>query len=280
MASRPLAHHQAGPKRTIRKRKSVSGYNGGRRKRARYDGEQLLFAFEVAGLPAWTEADGRFTTRAGTLRVAADADLPPTSVVKLGEETVFQAEQMYITLYCNYPFGAQDVVLIGTKSGGTCCPYDQLSLLVLESGKSPRVLSDDGFITIDGTQEPELKPRRLEVDLGFDGGKRKLARFDGRDLSIAFADRGRPPLTEADCKLAHEGMLQCADHRSDDPHCEDPARFSGVIGRSVIPILQQPGLNQRGFTEACVAACKSGETPPFDAAFRESVCCIGRKSRS
>jgi hypothetical protein len=128
------------------------------------------------------------------------------------------------------------------------------------------------LVPIDGTQEPELKPTRLEVDLGFDGGKRKLARFDGRDLSIAFADPRRPPLTEADCKLVHEGMLQCADRWSDDPHCEDPARFSGVIGRSVIPILQQPGLNH--------ATCKSGQPAPPGAAFRESVCGIGRKSRS
>jgi hypothetical protein len=251
------------------------GSDGGRHKLARFDGERLLFVFEVAGSPAWVEESGMIATRAGTLTVVAEREAP-RHAVKIGKTTVFEGD--YVTLYGKYPLGAQDVVLIGDNCGGTACwAGDRLSLLVLEPGEKPRTLSDERFFG--GGSGAALEDGRLKIDLGWDRGKRKLAWYDGNDLSIVLEDRGRPPLSEEECKGAYDGMELCVSGRYDDARCKDPeAGFYGAAWRALFPILQLPGFRADGFTRACVVACKDGKAPPLDARFRKSVCGIARSA--
>jgi hypothetical protein len=217
------------------------------------------------------ETGGTLTTRAGTLRVEKNDDLLPTSSVLLGEHAVFRAEG-FVTLYGNYPIGEQDVVLVGVNCGGTACAMgDVLSLLVLEVGKEPRTLTHERFVG--WGSGATLERGHLEIDLGWGAGKRKLARYDGKALSISFEDRGRPPLTTDECNEVYELVVACATGSPFDAACKNPEEsFSGVFMRLLAWISQHPGFDRRRFTNACVAACNRHEAPPLDDAFRKSLC--------
>lgn len=240
--------------------------------------------FEVAGYPEWTEEGDVITTRAGRMTLVQEESYPPRHKVKLGETTVIEGpEGEYLTLHGSYPVGSQDVILVGNQCTGTACWVPQLSLLVLEPGKKPRRLSDDRFFRVGPS--PEGPPRDglvdgvLQLDLGFHGGKLKLARYDGEKLSFLFEDRGRPPLNEAQCKEVHESVQACVPNDLTDLCRDSDGTFdglirelSGVFSRSVISISQHPGFSKDGFTRACIATCRSGKPPALGASFRASVC--------
>jgi hypothetical protein len=244
----------------------------------------------LAGVPASAEEGGTLVTRAGTLTVISEPD--PWSIdaflkVKLGDATVFQAEGRSVTLCASYGIGAQDVVLIDVNEGGVSWQYHALSLLVLEPGKEPRTISDRRLVWADALtidpREAALKDGRLEIDLGWDGGRREIARYDGERLSIVLEDRGRPPLSEEECKEVHASMEQCASLH-ENPYCSRPEvtfhgimdQFNAMTLRSIALHSHHPGFSKRRFTKVCIAACKRGDAPPLDAAFRKAVCGIGK----
>lgn len=182
----------------------------------------------------------------------------------LNKTAVFKKARHNLGIGSKYTLGRQEVVLLVSKCGGNGCSSNRL-LLVLEKGKKPNVLTADNFFSLTDHTEVEIKDAKLIIDLGYEGGKHKVARYDGAQLTIALEDVGRLPMSEKACQSVYEIVQGCLPGSCQ----EDQLPMSSA--RSLPTYL--PGYVKQGFNTACGRVCR-GEKVAFDKTFKQSVCSI------
>lgn len=227
----------------------------------------------LTGSASATDYDS-LKTRFGILRLqSTDKDFPRPDKLVFGKTLLLQQENEFISLYHRFELGNQDVVLVGVNCGGTGCPNDDLSLVVLAAGQVPQLLSDHNFHSNDGTVKPEILQGRMLIGLGFEAGKVKRAVYDGQALKIELSKSTATTLPEKDCKWSHEYIgTACMQASESDPACKDPqSTFPGMIGRGITAIDNHPGFNDKGFERLCWQMCRSGKLVSYDQ-FKRKVC--------
>lgn len=239
---------------------------------------RFLMAASLCVLAAFAHADDKMMTRFGQLRVVqSNKEFSQPDKLVLGKRTVMLREMEYISIYQKFEIGNQDVVLVGVNCGGSGCPNDDLSLIVLEANTPPRELTEKNFSSNDGTVKPRLdEQQRLVIDLGFENRKRKVAVYDGTALKVGLLGAGATttkPMSKGDCEWLYEyGSNSCITAKDSDPGCRDPqSTFPGVTMRGVAAMSNHPGFQGKKFDAACVFSCKTGKQVPY-AAFRKEVC--------
>ena len=140
----------------------------------------LLIGALVLALYAVGHTEDSLQTRFGL--VETDHSSPDAfyiDAITVDGKPVFKEEDMIVSLHKKLEMGVRDVVLFGTNCGGTACTFDYLHFLVLQKGTTPKVVDDKNFFSEVGIVKPNVEKNRIVVDLGFDGGKRKTAYYDG-----------------------------------------------------------------------------------------------------
>ncbi|HJV07874.1 MAG TPA: hypothetical protein VJ642_11315 [Chromobacteriaceae bacterium] len=225
-------------------------------------------------LAAGSQAEALLKTRYGTLRlVPSDPELGISDTLMLGKRQLWREEAYHLNLYQRFELGTQDVVLLGSNCGGTGCPNDDLSLVVLAPGQGPRIIGHKHFYSNDGTVNPQANGKQLVIDLGFENRKRKLAIYDGSTLKIELAAVTARPLNAADCKWTYEyAAAGCVEAAQSDVSCRSPQdTFPGVTYRGVAAIAHQPGFKTGNFDKLCVNMCKTRQLVNYNT-FRKAVC--------
>lgn len=222
---------------------------------------------------AAAHAADTLNTRFGKLEVVrSSADSTPDAL-RLKGRIIHRNEMFYLNLYQRFELGREDVVLLGANCGGSGCLNDDLSLLVLAPGHSPRVLSDPAFQSNDGTVKAASDGRQVSVELGFENGKAKRALYDGQRLQITSVPLGRVALPAGECRWVYDYAAQgCAEAAKSDPQCRDPqATFPGVTYRGLAAVANHPGFSSGRFDKLCRQICQRRQVVSY-AQFGQTVC--------
>ncbi len=215
----------------------------------------------------------KLNIRAGLLEIGrSDFNSPPDSLV-LNGKVVYKDEGNYLALYKIFTFPDHDAVLFSSNCGGTACQTDDFAFLVVKQGAEPKVVEADDFYAYRTVVKTMQDGNNIKLNLGYSGGKRKLATLDGEQLTIHLEDVPPQPLEEESCQWLHkDAMSACVEARDRNPDCSDPqGDFAGVIMRGVAAMADYPGFVQSGFDQQCQQACRDGKASDY-VTFSGEVC--------
>lgn len=215
----------------------------------------------------------KLQTRAGLLEIGrSDFNSPPDSLV-LGGKVVYKDEGNYLSLYQVFTFPDHDAVLFASNCGGSGCATDDFAFLIVRQGVEQTVVKAADFYAYPHEVKTLQDGKAIKLELGYTGGKRKLATLDGEQLTVHLEDVPPQPLAEDSCKWLHgDAMSACVDARNRNPGCDNPQDdFSGAVMRGVAAMSDYPGFVQRGFDQHCQQACRDGSAGDY-ATFGGEVC--------
>ncbi|MEB4591966.1 hypothetical protein VSS37_13315, partial [Candidatus Thiothrix sp. Deng01] len=232
------------------------------------DGKQ-----QATETPLPENAPDTLKTRTGLLEIGRSGfGAPPDSLV-LNGKVVYKDEGNYLALHQMFSLPDHDAVLFSSNCGGTACQTDDFAFLVVRQNAEPAVVKADGFYAYPSAVKTRRDGDDIKLDLGFSGGKRKLAVLKGEQLAIRLEAVPAQPLEEAQCKWLHsDAMPACVEARANNPDCSDPqGDFSGAVMRGVAAMADYPGFVQQGFDQQCQQACRDGKASDY-AIFGGEVC--------
>ncbi|HKB60651.1 MAG TPA: tetratricopeptide repeat protein [Gallionellaceae bacterium] len=205
-------------------------------------------------------------TRFGKALLVTTDDGLPASTIMLNGKVVFKGDDgMYFSMSGYFRTEAADVILIGSNAGGSGTPDSPLYFLVIRSPSQTEVLTDPDFVAdtpdTDGLKKWMDKKGRIFVDLGYIGGDKKVAELDSGKLTVhIYSEKGKP-LSDDLCQWVYEkGMESCKSQLAHEQGCEEYSNPAGVFSShsdmtQLTYISNQPGYNQAGFNQSCLAWC-------------------------
>lgn len=217
--------------------------------------------------------DDMVQTRYGKLEIVRSQQEMPPDTLKLDGKQIFREEAFYLSLHQYITQNDRDLVLFGSNCGGTGCPENHFYLAVLEKNAEPAILTQENFVAYPDDLKVKTEGEKLIIDLGFAGGKHKVATLQGKELKIALEDVPKTFLGEEDCQwLQTDAIDACIEYRESDEKCADPqSEFSGYLSRGVVALSNYPGFVTEAFDRHCKAACETGKRPDYET-FAKEVC--------
>lgn len=205
------------------------------------------------------------SSRFGKVEVVRSLPDGPPDTISVNGKSIFTQEDFYVGLIEKFELESYDALLFGVNCGGTGCPNDELSFLILTKNEPPKVITSDKFYSLDGTVESESVNGRVVVDLGYDDGRLKRAILNLGKVEVTYSEAAKKPLEKDDCKWLHEySMNECVAFKQSYGDCQDPwGKFSGVTMRGVAAISNHPGFGGEAFDSSCLKACDTGRSVDF-----------------
>lgn len=217
--------------------------------------------------------DDAVQTRFGKVEISrTEVDMPPDTL-KLDGQQIFRVEGFYLSLHYYIKQNERDLLLFGSNCGGTGCPQNDFHVLVLQKGADPQILTDKDFTAYLDDLEITVDGKRLQVDLGFQGGKHKVASLLGDQLTVELQTVPKSFVGEANCRWVYDEVLRaCREYRETDASCADPqAGFAGYMTRGIAAVAEHPGFSSEAFSRRCNIACGSGKMVDYST-FSKEVC--------
>lgn len=217
--------------------------------------------------------EDKLQTRFGKLEIVrSEQDLPPDTLLLNGKQ-VFRAAEFYLSLHYYIKQNQRDLVLLGSNCGGTGCPQNQFSFLILDEDKAPQILKNDEFYAYPDDVAIDVDGERLLLDLGFQAGQHKLAILRGESLGVELKTVPKSFLGEENCRwLYDEALLACKEYQETDTQCKAPHEgFAGYLMRGVAAVAEHSGFTQEAFERRCEIACKSSKLVDYPT-FAKEVC--------
>lgn len=236
----------------------------------------LMFSIILAiNCGAAAAQDGKvLKSRYGEIKVGKGENGRPDALTFKGKLVARHADE-FIKLYGLHQMAGRDVVLFGVNCGGSACTNDELSLLVIAPDGGTRLVEDEAFASVDGTQpKAGLVGGKLQIDLGYEKGKSKLAVFDGNSLMIQLKKpEFAGALPKNYCEWIFDSALDdCILAKQENPRCNDPqSTFPQVTARGMRAVDNHPAFKSAVFDEICVHVCKTGRAPRFEG-FKDGFC--------
>lgn len=197
--------------------------------------------------------------------------------VTLNGKTVYRAtgDRNFILMRGHFVMTNADVLLLSLGCACSDGVPDPLVFLVLETSGKVQAVTDKRFFSSDGTIRPRTVDGIPEVDLGFEGGRVKIASLRSGSISIAFHEAPTKLLEEKDCRPLYERMAS---------ECTKPTQYERSCGqdmetwysRATLFTLrayeQHPGFKRPGWDGSCRATCQG--SPPDYSKFRKEACSV------
>ncbi len=218
-------------------------------------------------------------TRFGTALLVSNDGLPPSIIIFNGKK-VFEDEGMYVSMVGYFRTKDADVILVGSNPGGSATPDSPMSFLVIHSASQAEVLTDPDFAAdtpnMDEVKKWMDKEGRIFVKLGFRDGNEMVAELNSGKLVVHAYSRKGMPLSDDLCQWLYDnGKESCISEVAHNEGCAHYANPAGIYSSvsdmtQLTYIRNQPGYNQAGFNQSCLAWCK-GKDISYQQ-FRRTAC--------
>ena len=145
----------------------------------------------------------RVKTLSGVLNISRSAreEFGRPDTLKLNDGSIFRKEMEFVSIEALYALSNKDVALISTHDGGSGT-FSVYSLVILFKDKSPILIENNHFYTVDGTFAVELRDDNLIIDLGFIDGLHKIARLD-QNNTFGIEEKkevAAKPISDSNCQ--------------------------------------------------------------------------------
>lgn len=159
--------------------------------------------------------------------------------------------------------------LVGGSNGGSCCPWDVYSLVVVDSAGKYRLIQNDRFLGNLSRESISVRGDEIAFDLGFQRKKRTVALFDGSRVRIEETYTPGETLSSDQCDWLYDDAL--GDCERNSPPCPDSPQ-TGYAMRGYLALRNDhPGINGLEFERFCQATCMKKQRPNKQE-FRDAVC--------
>jgi hypothetical protein len=244
----------------------------------------IILLLSVSNIVGTAHADvvptyDKLDTRLGAVRVVSRRDKSVfEDKITVNGRKVLRSPLFSIGLYESFDLGDRVVILFGANQGGQ--NPDQLSFLVLKPGRKPRTLSAEKFESVDGTVKSRVKGAEVEVALGYEAKRGKVARLRGEQVTIEYSKVLPPsPMSDESCEWLYEYSAQecLEDTRAYKIDCEEFASgyegASGVVMSGINALKNHPGFISAALDAVCLRECMIREKPTLQV-FKSMVCSI------
>jgi len=211
-------------------------------------------------------------TRFGLVRVGHDEINEPDRLIYRGK-IIFKAKFKFLSMHGSTTNKTRDVILFGTNCGGSGCAPDDLYLLIIDAASKPLIVTANGFQSDDGTMKMFKNDGTVQIDLGFEKGRRKFAVLTSDKITLRYESVHDLPMADEDCKwLYDESAQSCPRVGEYKLPCTNAneTSLSGGGGRRLSGLSNHPGYVSAEWHKSCVAWC-AGEKIGYDD-FKKSVC--------
>lgn len=159
--------------------------------------------------------------------------------------------------------------VVAGSNGGSCCPWNVYSLVILNGAGKYHVVRDDRFLGNLSKDTVSLKGNEVAFDLGFQSKKQTVAFFDGQRIRFEQTYIAGTTLSRENCEWLYEEALDdCARF---SPSCgEQPTTGYALRGYAALR-NNHPGFNSLEFESLCRSVCETKKRPSMQA-FQATVC--------